>query len=55
MYTLFIGKANHWRIEGISIELAVEENWHLKGCTLCVKNDIYFCNISTDESICELE
>lgn len=35
--------------------LAAEENWHLKGCTLGVKNDIYFCNISTDENICELE
>jgi len=32
-----------------------EENWHLKCCTLGVKNDIYFCNISTDESICESE
>ena len=35
--------------------LAAEENWHLKHCTLGVKNDIYFCNISKDESICELE
>jgi len=35
--------------------LAAEENWHLKGCTLGVKNDIYFCNISTDDSICEME